>query len=329
MAFLAVILVLSTWQALNFWGHRPVKVPYIMPIPVPYVGTLFDHCKLSASPEPIAQLNAGTPVPMNPVDVGADWSLKPVAAPEVLGTTSLTPDIDTLKLQIVKRNDFDANHFHVVLIGAGYSEEEIATELPKIIDGLKINFKDIKVDFTYVLQPVDVDFESLSTRITFVHDEDRIKIIDNIRATFPADSIIMAVKTNTIAGSSYNGQNMIVLTANNPAVMYISTHEIGHQLGLGDGYREYFNPNTFPNSELFYLDDMPNYLVLALNELGSMPPLYVAGTCNGRLLYTFYETKNNIMGNYWPEGPNSWGESPFTPLQMQIMNNYIKIRQGR
>jgi len=51
--------------------------------------------------------------------------------------------------------------------------------------------------------------------------------------------------------------------------------------------------------------------------------MYKMGTCNGRKVYTFYETKNNLYGNYSPQEPNSWGDSVFTPLQILIMNDFI------
>jgi hypothetical protein len=73
---------------------------------------------------------------------------------------------------------------------------------------------------------------------------------------------------------------------------------------------------------------MPDFLARSLDELGYIPPLYEAGTCNSKKIYTFYESSNNIMGNYNPQGPSSWGDSVFTPLQIQIMNDHVKQLKG-
>jgi hypothetical protein len=92
---------------------------------------------------------------------------------------------------------------------------------------------------------------------------------------------------------------------------------------MGDGYMRYYAPGELPDSELFYQDDMPRILSDALKKLGTVPPMYEAGTCNGKKLYQFYKSSNNIYGNYNPQGPNPWGDTFFTPLQIIEMNDYI------
>ncbi|KKT49594.1 MAG: hypothetical protein UW41_C0004G0015 [Candidatus Collierbacteria bacterium GW2011_GWC2_44_18] len=336
---LVSIVIGLTWLVLNTIENRPVKLLNTMATPTPFSGILFDHCKLPENSSGQEQVKAGTPVPVTPVVNGADWS-DPTATPsiaipnETMATAvnvpmaTTTPSMEGIRLQAVITDDFNGDNYHVVIVGVGYSEEEIATEFVSIIGGLKSNFRDVKVDFTYILQPVDVSFDSQGPRITFTRDEDRLILTERIKAIYPADSIVVAVKTNLIAGSSYNHENILILTTNNPGAVFIATHEIAHQLGLGDGYKTFYFPRELPNSELFYLDEMPDYLVQALNERGVTPPMYIAGTCNGRVLYTFYETKNNIMGNYAPEGRNPWGESWFTPIQLQIMNDKIRDLRG-
>ena len=340
-AALVLVVTLSTWLVLNSIENRSIQPVNTMATPMPYDGPLFDHCKLSENSSGEVKMKAGTPVPVTPVVNGADWS-DPTSTPSVevvpsetrvltVNTPTATPIpfMDGIQLQAVITEDFKSDNYHVVIVGVGYSEDEIVSEFANIINGLKSNFRDVKVDFTYIRQPVDVSFDNQGPRITFTRDEDRRILTEKVKAVYPADSIIVAVKTNLIAGTSYNLDGVLVLTTNNPGSVFIATHELGHQLGLGDGYKFYYFSSELPNSELFYLDEMPNYLVQALNELRVVPPMFVAGTCNGRMLYTFYETKNNIMGNWGPEGPNPWGDSWFTPVQLQIMNDYIrKLRRN-
>ena len=66
-------------------------------------------------------------------------------------------------------------------------------------------------------------------------------------------------------------------------------------------------------------------LARALEELGETPPMYIAGTCNGRMLYTFYNSLENVYGNVPVGGlPAEYLNSlEFTPLQILEMNDYI------
>jgi len=56
--------------------------------------------------------------------------------------------------------------------------------------------------------------------------------------------------------------------------------------------------------------------------------MFEAGTCNGRKLYTFYDNFYNLMGLYVFNGPRPWGDSAFTPLQLQIMKDKIVSLRG-
>ena len=249
----------------------------------------------------------------------------PVTAPTPTGVP-----VNNSPLNIERPADFSPLNFHVLFVGVGFDPDEIPGEMDRLMSSrIRQNFQGLAVDFAYVKEPVHLNFQHLGTIILFTNDQERIDLLSLVRSQYPADSVVIAVKMNEMVGTSLNSGEVIIFSSNNLAVEYLTTHELGHQLGLGDAYEVgYFRPSEFPNSEMFYLDDMPDYLVKALNKLGTMPPMYEAGTCNGRKLYTFYDNYFNLMGLYVFDGPRPWGDTAFTPLQLIIMKNRIAELKG-
>ncbi|KKU32606.1 hypothetical protein A3K29_05585 [Candidatus Collierbacteria bacterium RIFOXYB2_FULL_46_14] len=344
---LGVVLVLTVAMVAVEIGEGRSVLVMPLPMPISYSGPLPEYCVLKEESSGQERLAAGTPVPMTPVVNGLELGQVPpptevsvapaTSEPQIVSPTDLpvtveptaTPNLGPPFKILHTDDDFSPRNFHVLFVGVGYTSEENPVELAKLIEDVRGNFEGLRVDFAYVDKPFDLAFVQQSTTILFENDQERVELLAVLRSRYPVDSVIIAVKTNVLAGTSLNNGSVIILTSNNPAANYITTHELGHQLGLGDAYQVgYYKPAKFPNSEFFYLDDMPNYLVKALNQLGTMPPMFEAGTCNGRKLYTFYDNFYNLMGLYVFNGPRPWGDSAFTPLQLQIMKDKIVSLRG-
>ena len=297
----------------------------------------FEYCVLQEDSGLANQINAGTPVPMQPVYLGPTPTVQVQTEPQATDTpepgptptfepTATQPVYDELngwQVEVADMGGFKEDNFHMVIIGVGYTDEaQNEAKLREIISSLKVNFMEVTVDFAYVKSPLNLNLLHADQAVDFANSRDLGKLLAKIRDVYPVDSVLIAIETPSFLGTSDN-RHFAVLTGSDPNSLNVASHETAHLLGLGDGYRAYYPERILPNSELFYLDSMPRILSDALAKLDSTPPMYEVGTCNGRKLYTFYERSNNRMSDYNPQGPNSWGDSLFTPLQIQVMNNFI------
>lgn len=300
-------------------------------------GQLYDYCKAPATPAPDVQFKQGTAIPMTPVALGADWYDTPT--PEVSVGTPIpppptaipTPNIKRVDLTVTGEGNKHPKNFHVVLVPSGYKPEEIATQMTILQKSLEVKFKGVNIDFGYVNEPVDIDFGFNGVIAVVANASDPKDILNQIKKNYPVDSIAFAVKTTQVFGTSFGGWNYLIFTANNPLGLFTVEHETAHQLGLGDGYLDYYRPGKLPNSELFFADEMPESLALALQTSGLKPPVHLMGTCGGRNVYQFYESVNNVMSDYdfGQKTPHSWGPSAFTPIQILIMNENIQALRGK
>lgn len=272
--------------------------------PVAVIST-YEHCILAKNDvDPVNQYKAGTPIPFEPVLFGIGKK-----------------EIRKIDINLVQVGIFDNNNFHVVIVPVDYSENEIG-QVELFSRKLLNIFEGVNIDLSYVEQSIPIGIEHINRHAEFMDLEEINALMESIRDIQEADAIIFGVNTDSYLGTSY-GTYSIVSTSD-PAVFRILTHELAHSLGLGDGYPRFYPEGEIPSTELFYIDYISRDMETALDQLETLPPLYEVGTCNGRKIYTFYESSNNIMGDYYPTGPNSWGEGVFTPLQIIIMNNYIE-----
>ena len=302
----------------------------VLPDPID-LGIQFEYCVLpSENIDLVAQSDAGTPVPYEPVPISteviaeqptAEVQSTPIPLSTPIPTATSTPAIsEDLNLKVVRAEGFLENNFHLVLVGVGYDENN-GREMQKIIDSLNEDFVGINVDFAYVDSSLDLDFKHIQQQVVFSNVLDQKALFKAIKRVYPVDGLVMAICTPLFLGTSHG--NAAMLTANDPSSLRIAVHEIGHQLGLDDGYQAFYEGDRVPSTELFYLDKIPERLVTALNKLDKMPPMYKVGTCDGKSVYSFYESGNNVMRDYAPTTANSWGASTFTPLQIVLMNDYI------
>lgn len=315
-----------------------VKPDFALTVAGTPVDGVFDYCKPPSTPVPSISFAEGTPVAMTPVVIGADWSDTPVPmviaqiATPIPPTAIPTPDIALVNPVVIDGVGFNDRNYHVIMVPVGYKESEVDSEMSKLMTDLEGRFKGVNIDFGYINAPIDIPLNFIGVRVYPQNPDDVQRLLQKVRLKNPTDSLVVALKTNQILGTSYNGQNYAIFTLNNPLGWFIAAHEIGHQLSLRDGYQDYFLPGKLPSTELFFGDSMTEQMARALKELGKIPPVYLVGTCNGHSVYRFYNGQNDIYANYNfdpSKVPNSWGDTTFTPLQIQIMNDYVSDLRGK
>lgn len=341
------------WFIGNYYLITRIVAPPVELRPDIVIENGFDYCKFPEDPNASEMIRSGTPVPFesvvmrppvindntvtgeNPI-ISVTGTQGPTTTVEALPTPSPTPlpenfGLDNLKVEITKPENYDEGNIHVVFVGIGFGEDENILEFEEFTEIMAVNFEGVKIDFAYLKSPVNMDFEHAGVSVRFKDSEEQRLLARKIRQTYPMDSMLIGINTDADLGTSYyhkfNNFGFAMISMGDPHAPRDATHEIGHQLGLEDGYMEYLDSGAFPNSELFYANSMPVSLHDALVDLGYTPPLYEVGTCEGRPLYSFYESNNNIMRDYEPTYDNSWGNLMFTPVQIQIMNNDVERRK--
>jgi hypothetical protein len=309
-------------------------------LPAPVFYGEYDYCTMRETTRDSDKALQGTPIPFEPLAIGItdvpteEWVSPPnpnypfdnTPTPVPLPTTTPEPEIIPPKLEVVTVGVFNPQNYHFVLVGIGYDSEENGPALTNLIQKLRSNFAGVNIDFSYVVTPMDAELEHVIQNVRFADSFEQRRILSQVEASFPADGIFFAVESVDLVGTSHG--EFAIITATDPNSVIYASHEMGHQLGLGDGYSDggtaFYSEGQLPSSELFYLDEMPYYLAEALKLVDEIPPLFEMGTCRGKKVYQFYEPNFNIMsdnGNYLD--PKPWG-SVFTPLQIIEMNLFIE-----
>lgn len=300
------------------------------------LGIQFDFCgEVDEASDPIAQLNAGTPIPYQPVIMstvvpGPTLIPEPLifSTPPPAPAVSPTPSTELTRspLEVVSVGNYQVDNYHIVFVPVGYDDAYIFGEMPGLIWNIGTNFSQIKVDFAYVNVSIEYGFEHVQQSVDFESVADKKKLFAEIKKVYPADGIVVLLNTPEYLGTRIG--NFSILSGSDPDTKLIATHEIGHMLSLDDGYQLIYPKGHLPNSELFYIDRMPSKLISALEQMNTWPDMYKVGNCRGKAVYSFYESNNNVMRDYSPSGTSSWGVSTFTPLQIILMNDYVSWFKG-
>jgi len=338
---ITMIIVWSMVAYLYFTSRDRTTTPsMVLPTPIAQMEAPYEHCIVSENTGLAYQANAGTPIPTTVVAINtpiptetlfdqptAAPTMVPTEIPETVKPTPIPTEIpfDPDLGEIIQVGTFDPNNYHVVIVGVGYQPNINQYTMIETIMGLNRNFSQVRIDFAYAKNSIMAKLQGVEQNAQ-LSKGDSETLIKKIRSMAPADIVVLLVNTNQGLGVTLrrnDGMNYIVITGEVTDTVFDASHEIAHGLGLSDGYNEYI-PNQIPGSELFYLDSMPTFLVKALEKMGTVPPIYEDGTCEGKKLYRFYPKQGNIMATYQPEGPYPWGDNIFTPLQVVIMNDFVQ-----
>ncbi|MCX6703914.1 MAG: hypothetical protein NTZ07_00510 [Candidatus Woesebacteria bacterium] len=274
----------------NYRNNRQVSPP-AMPTAIVQVSvTPFEHCVVKDTTGPAFRADAGTPIPSSPVPLNtpapfvsnpttaSEQSTNPLPPVQVTPTAPVPTEalLPPFKLEAINVGEFRDDNFHIVLVGIGYEKVINQELLANTIQQIEPNFKNIRVDFAYIKDPLLVGLSHIAQSVSFDSLADREALFFRVRLAHPVDTVFLVLNTNEPIGNAdgtAGGVNYDFVSGQDVRLAFIVTHEIGHQLGLDDGYNEYI-PNDVPGTELFYADAMPASLSRALRELGTIPTDY-------------------------------------------------------
>lgn len=272
----------------------------------------------------------GSPVKATPTAVKAgpyDYCQLQTAAPtpEILTRGDLGK-IEAMELPVTRITLFQATKAHIYFVPVGFPDD--GKGIKDLVEEIVQRFSGVNADFGLVDASVPVGIVTYG-RHPEVNNWDEV---GPLVTRLEADGIVFVVNTPLYIGQEFNPTLTLGSTKYPIGVaifgagaetdpIFTGTHETSHILGLDDGYQDAYNPERLPNSELFYLDNMPAKLKAALKGMPTLPTLYDMGSCQGRELYSYSDPVNNIMGSHKLQGGKV---PPFSELQLRIMNNYIR-----
>lgn len=294
----------------------PAATPAAPPTAI-VVSDQYEYCQLQPGADIVSQGAAGTPIPPE------KW------------VTLTTGDINILKTMAFYLNlprGRDASHALVVLVPVGFENSAIPGVMDPLLAKLYTNFAGVNIDAGYIDRSIPIGINHLERNAGFVNWDEFYAFRDHAKDLLKENPfLVFIVNTDVYMGVGFEGGS--IQAAFNENVDYLLTHETGHAFGLDDGYQDYYKPEELPNGELWYSDAQSETLKKAVAETGQTPLTYQVGTCNGRVLYTYYDPSYNIMADFYdkkqvPDNNTPWG-SVFTPIQIHIMNNTIQGKTGQ
>lgn len=226
--------------------------------------------------------------------------------------------------------NFANSNWHFVLVGVGFDPENNPAQLENSISSMAGKFQGIRADFSYIAEPINIGLNRVQNDSPMNIDSraQEIALFLQIKAKTPIDTLVIMVNSSEFLGLSGVGNGGFTLFSTGSEYSRFGVvHEMGHQLGMQDGYRDFYNQIPLPNNELFFADSMPRSLADAVKELGSTPPMYLMGTCKGKNVYSFSPYNTSIYGDIdWD--PAHMNNLTFTSLQKIEMNDYVKAIKG-
>jgi hypothetical protein len=150
----------------RLWADASVRPSITLPTPISDGSDPYEYCVLQENAGLASKLDAGTPVPMEPVTFGSMPTAQIQPEPEVMETprpseptptlepTATQPvynELDGWQVEVVDMGEFKKSNYHVVVVGVGFSDvAQNEAKLREIISGLEVNFAKVRVDFAYV-----------------------------------------------------------------------------------------------------------------------------------------------------------------------------------
>jgi len=275
-----------------------------------------DYCKENDL-SPVEQVRAGVQVK---------------ASPLLLQNTSTPTILDKYLLPMPPTNHATYN---VTAIPVGYDARAIRAKMPNIVAALRIALKGVNARVTSIDHSIPLPQISHVEHLVFQFSNAQLFL--NVKQIHGADRILFFLNTPEFIGNthSYPQDNLIgFIGGNTNNTLYLAAHEVGHLLGLTDGYSRHFSrAELLRNSlELFLKEStLRPYAQQAYNTL--RPPIIDTGnTCNGEPVYTFSD-QPNVMTHSFTDQDYIDGkivlETQYTPFQKAVMNEYIKQSRKR
>ena len=270
-------------------------------------GESYDYCTITESSGSVDRLMAGENVKKETIFEGYPEAIK--------------------YFELSKENiRFPARKgYKILLVPVGYNEpNELDRSLGYLASILTDAFRGVNVEFSYLDISMPIGIERIGRWVSVINENELKELKDIIKKSYPVDGIVLALNNSELMGA---GGNYPVFSGETGETLYLAIHEVGHHLGLGDGYKRYYDPEELTGSELFLFRDQLNYWTNEAHNKVKPPIKFTGNYCVCLPVYTFYGDVN-IMNKYYSNQEVLQllknGESPFNPLQIEIMNGKIK-----
>jgi hypothetical protein len=222
-----------------------------------------------------------------------------------------------------------SNKYQFLFVPVGFTPKEGKEVIQEIILKITPAFNDIPIRFLFSSKSLPLQIDYLD-RTAFFGDGYK-KIFKELEKVMPINGIGAVLNSNEYFGL---GGDKILFSGRNENALVLATHEIGHHLGLNDGYERYYNPDSMNGTELFTaISKLNPQMRYAARKYG--PPIFKTGNhYDGKAIYKFYE--KSIMGDAtWSyqdvleNGSDEDKAQIFNDLQKHVMRYYAKFKWSK
>ncbi|MDP3990294.1 MAG: M64 family metallopeptidase [archaeon] len=214
--------------------------------------------------------------------------------------------------------------YNILLIPVGYEEpNELDQSMGYLADVLTDAFKKVEVNFSYLDVSMPIGIEKIDRWASLTNKDEANELKEIIKQFYPVDGLVIVLNHDQYLAS---GGDYPVFSGENSSGLYLAIHEVGHHLGLGDGYNRYYSPEELKGSELFLFSDKLEPRVKWAQTIVRPPIKFTGNYCICLPVYTFYGD-DNIMNKYQSNRAIlrllKNDEPIFNPLQIEIMNRKV------
>ena len=250
----------------------------------------FDYCKITKDSDAVDKILATKLVPDNILFEG---DLEAIEQLEINLEDIVHADIENITFDRLAIPET----YNIIFVPIGYeNEDKIEKRMEGIIDVVDSAYQGVSVDFSYLKFSVPVGVGNIERLPLILDYNEPNTLLDKIQMEYPAHTMMFVVNSNIHLGSAgrygiMSGESM------HPA--YLSIHEAGHLLGLGDGYKRYYGKSRINGTELF--TDIKKVSPITKRAYDLLLPdiVEVDGVCNGKQVHSFYENGTDIMDRFY------------------------------
>jgi hypothetical protein len=224
--------------------------------------------------------------------------------------------------------------YNVLIIPIGYADLHSGGFINRtIMLQSAVDQLGLDVHYSYLNQSLPIEVKSYDGAIR-ISDEMRKQVKDMIWSTAQPNAFMFDIQGQ---GRSSVGwvEDIPFLIIDPNTYLYASIHELGHALGLDDGYEDtLYSWGSFPNTELYFADadghpiiDDPNLLTwMRTNPTTFIDPGFV---CLEQKMLAMKGEPESIMSAWWDDAnifleDGTVNPKLFTPFQKYIMQSTLR-----